>query len=612
MQRAIFDDDGNIVEYQCTGRDVTEQHEAERRLALMSFALNNVHEAAFLVDEDSRVVYVNEEASRVLGYSREELLGMTVADLDAEPLPVSWEEHWAELKARGSMTFEGRHKAKDGRVFPVEINVNYIEYDGRGFNMGLVRDITERKKSEEVIRRSEARLAEAQRIAHIGSWEMDIATGALLWSDEVYRICEIENAGQRIFTADFLAAVHPEDREMVKRDYYESIRNRVPHNVVNRLQMPDGRIKYIHSIAEATYDAAGGPIRSIGIMHDITTQREAEIARKQSEDMLQTIIDAEPECVKLLDRDANLIFMSRSGLGMIEADSLDEIKGRCMLPIVAPEDREDFMALTRRVFRGESGTLEFSVDGLKSGRRLRVDSHAVPFRDETGKIVALLGVTRDVTAQRMAEAAVRGSEARLAEAQRIARLGSWEIDITTGNAYWSDEIYDVLGVDKETHPASIEAFLHLVHPDDLERVESAFNKSVSEGVPIELSHRIVLPSGNIRHVLQRCETVFDASGRPLRTIGTAQDITGQREAEEKIERSLKEKEVLLSEIHHRVKNNMAVISSLLKMQSAYAKDPDDRMMLLECQSRIKSMALVHEKLYQSRDFSDINLQDYVQ
>ncbi len=191
MQRAIFDDNGRIIEYQCTGRDITEQHEAERRLALMNFALNNVHEAAILVDEDSRMQYANEEACRSLGYGREELLGIAVAELDAEPMPVSWPEHWRHLQGVRAMTFEGRHKRKDGSTFPVEISANYFEYGGRGFNMGLVRDITERKRAEEAIRRSELQLAEAQRIAHIGSFEIDAGTGALQWSDEVYRICEV-------------------------------------------------------------------------------------------------------------------------------------------------------------------------------------------------------------------------------------------------------------------------------------------------------------------------------------------------------------------------------------------------------------------------------------
>ncbi len=376
--------------------------------------------------------------------------------------------------------------------------------------------------------------------------------------------------------------------------------------------MPDGRVKYVHSLAETTYDAGGSPVRTIGTIHDITERRESEIARRKSDEMLQAIIDVEPECVKLLDRDANLIFMSAAGLGMIEADSLDQVRGQSMLPIVDPEDREGFLELTRRVFEGDSGGLEFDINGLRTGRRLTVDTHAVPFRDEEGRIIALLGVTRDVTSQRLAEAAVRASEARLAEAQRIARLGSWEIDITTGDSFWSDEIYDVFGLDRQAHPASIEEFLHLVHPEDLERVEAAYTESVLNRTPLVLGHRLLLPQGEVRHILMRCETVFNSAGRPMRSIGTAQDVTAQKEAEEKIERSLREKEVLLSEVHHRVKNNMAVISSLLKMQSAYARDPEDRMMLLECQSRIKSMALVHEKLYQSRDFSDINLQDYVQ
>jgi PAS domain S-box-containing protein len=127
--------------------------EAERRIALLSFALNNVHEAAFLTDEKARFHYVNEESSRVLGYTRDELLTMGVADIDPDFPLDRWPGHWAELKEVGSLTFETRHRAKDRRIFPVEINANYIEYDGKGYNLALVRDITERKQAQEDIRK---------------------------------------------------------------------------------------------------------------------------------------------------------------------------------------------------------------------------------------------------------------------------------------------------------------------------------------------------------------------------------------------------------------------------------------------------------------------------
>ena len=123
---------------------------AEQR-AILEFALNRVHEAAFLVDAGSHILYVNDEATRSLGYSREELLSMCVADVDPNFPPARWPSYWNELTSKGSLTFETRHKAKDGRIFPVEIKSNYFEFGGRAYNIGLARDITDRKRREEQI-----------------------------------------------------------------------------------------------------------------------------------------------------------------------------------------------------------------------------------------------------------------------------------------------------------------------------------------------------------------------------------------------------------------------------------------------------------------------------
>jgi PAS domain S-box-containing protein len=130
-------------------KTVSEHKNIERNIALLNLALDNVHEAAFLTNEDARFLYVNEESCRLLGYTRDELLRLGVADIDPDFPMERWPDHWEELRTRVPMTFEGRHRAKDGHILPVEINDNYFEYEGQGYNLALVRDITERTRAEE-------------------------------------------------------------------------------------------------------------------------------------------------------------------------------------------------------------------------------------------------------------------------------------------------------------------------------------------------------------------------------------------------------------------------------------------------------------------------------
>ena len=128
--------------------EITERKQAEQQIALMSFAMNGIHEAAFMLDENARFQYVNDEACRILGYSREELLTMGVSDINPDFSMEHWPGRWNDLKKHGSLSFEGQHKTRGGRIFPVEINANYFEYDGRSYDMCLARDITERKQVE--------------------------------------------------------------------------------------------------------------------------------------------------------------------------------------------------------------------------------------------------------------------------------------------------------------------------------------------------------------------------------------------------------------------------------------------------------------------------------
>ncbi len=152
-----------------------------------------------------------------------------------------------------------------------------------------------------------------------------------------------------------------------------------------------------------------------GIVHDISEQKQAQAALAESENLLRTIFDTDPECVKLLGADGNLLMINRAGRNMLEMDSSDHIHGQCVFPLVAEEYRQAFQDLTQRVFQGESGTLEFEIVGAKGTRR-RLDTHAVPLRDHNGTITAFLGITRDVTANRQAEE-------RAMQAERLAGIG---------------------------------------------------------------------------------------------------------------------------------------------------------------------------------------------
>jgi PAS domain S-box-containing protein len=246
---------------------------------------------------------------------------------------------------------------------------------------------------------------------------------------------------------------------------------------------------------------------------------------------------------------------------------------------------------------------------------------------------------------------MRKTKSSLARAQQIAKIGNWDWDIATDKLWWSDEIYRIFGLNQNEFAASYEAFLKTVHPDDRGGVKQSVEKALSEKKPYRIDHRIVLPDGDEKVVYEQAEILLDETGKPVRMIGTVQDVTElkhmemelqkskqeletkveertaalkstvellqneiaeRRKAEDKLQKSLDEKEVLLKEIHHRVKNNMTVITSLLQLQSGHIEDEKYKDVFNNSINRIRSMALIHEKLYKSKDLSKINFNDYLE
>jgi diguanylate cyclase (GGDEF)-like protein/PAS domain S-box-containing protein len=202
------------------------------------------------------------------------------------------------------------------------------------------------------------------------------------------------------------STIFPDDRAMIA----SSLRNLLHGNEVapseHRIIRGDGVVIWIRNTLVPHYDASGHIVRFDGLVEDITNRKITEDALRASEIFLQTIIETEPECVKLLASDGTLLKMNKAGLAMIEADSLEEVRGKCLYPLVASEHRRAFEKLTEEVFEGKAGKLEFEIFGIR-GRHLWVETHAVPLRDEKQEIIALLGITRDITEKKQIEEQLR-------------------------------------------------------------------------------------------------------------------------------------------------------------------------------------------------------------
>ena len=215
--------------------------------------------------------------------------------------------------------------------------------------------------------------------------------------------------------------------------------------------------------------------------------------------------------------------------------------------------------------------------------------------------------------ERSAAKSLRESEERLTLALKAAGQGIYDLDLRTGEAIVSPEYAIMLGYDPAEFQETYAKWIERLHPDEKEAVSAVYREYVKGEIPeYRVEFRQHTKDGGWKWILSLGKIIErDANGNPLRMIGTNTDITDRKKAEQQIKQSLKEKEALLREIHHRVKNNMAVVSGLLSLEARKIKDADVRALFEKNQQRVRSMALVHEKLYQTKDLSSINLEGYI-
>lgn len=210
--------------------------------------------------------------------------------------------------------------------------------------------------------------------------------------------------------------------------------------------------------------------------------------------------------------------------------------------------------------------------------------------------------------------ALRDSEERFKLSMEATSDGLWDLDVATDRAYYNPAYYHILGYESDEFKAAGQTWRDLVHPDDIERALAA-DRACIEGSQdfIEAEYRMKAKNGEWRWIYARGKCISRGKdGRALRLVGTHLDITDRKVAEERLVRSLAEKEVLLREVHHRVKNNLNVISSLLNLQSAVIETPEQALVAFQnSRDRIMAMSLAHEELYKSRDYTQVDMSQYL-
>jgi PAS domain S-box-containing protein len=513
----------------------------------------------WVVDARGRTVFANPRVAELLGRTEAEIAAIAISEALDGAERRCFEAHLGELVHGGRTDRRGMERTfrkPDGTRVPLLVNEQVL-HDEDGRVVGYLHRLTDdsrRRALVDALSRSESQLAEAQTIARIGSWEIHAEPREVTWSRQMYDLLDVDPATFVAGPDEFIGQVIEEDRELVAREWAQLALEPDERTVDARVRLRDGSSRWVRTVGRVLEQSADGtPVRFGGTVQDIDDLKETEL--------------------RLLEAVELNVLMQFMATAANEASTLDDALGRLRELLLADPDWEKGVAFTVTTsgltcrplgpVDGESCTsVEVEVGARTlAARRPVVEDDAVPGRLVAGFPVladgapvvvvvvtaraplphrtALEGLLGQVAGQ-LSQVAAREvlvdqltrSQSQLAEAQAIARVGSWDIRLEPYEATWSAQLFELLGVDPATFVPGLEEFLGCVVADDQAAMTAAWEEIVLGPRERSVDVRVLRPDGEERWVRAVGRVLeWAPDGAPLRVSGTVQDIQDLKETE---------------------------------------------------------------------------------
>jgi PAS domain S-box-containing protein len=407
--------------------------------------------------------------------------------------------------------------------------------------LGAATDVTVAREAERKLRRSEAYLAEAQRLSHTSSWAWDVRLQEFVYrSPEVYHLFGFDPEKDPLSPQSFQERILPEDRGRFIEMVHQAVREKRDFEVDFRIDLPDGPTRYVHSVGHPLVGDGGEVIELVGTHIDVTEQHLAKEALqkafdeiKKSEDRLRLVIDTIPTLVWRARPDGVPDFLNQPAL---DYTGLSPDQAETGWPHAFHPDDKKGMLVKWSAIRasGRPGELEARLRRFNGEYRWFL-FRAVPLRDEQGNIVKWYGSSTDIEDRKRAEDELRRSEAKLVEAQRVSQTGSFVWNVSTDEHIGSKEFFRILGYD-QPRSVTFEMVLQRTHPEDRPLVEQAIDWASRYGRDIDYGHRLLMPDGSVKYVHVVAHAVRDQADQ-LEFVGAMVDVTATKQAEEKLHKA---------------------------------------------------------------------------
>lgn len=519
------------------------RRELELESALQNALLNAMPGCAAIFDENGKLLLWNQYARNlVLGSSEAQnqshIPHRIVSANDLFPIKQKFQnivnsgyEDSGEIRMRPPGSQHDIWLATRGR----QITIN-----GQKCIVAAGVDITEQKIIEEELQKNRTRFCQALEAARAGVWEWNLKTGTMIWSDEMWPLYGLDKDNNRPSIQLWENLLHAESNDTLISAMHKTVERSDILNIEYRITLPDGSVRWImaRGMPLKDDDNALSIDRFIGTSIDITERKELENELVESKIRFGYALDAAHSGIWEWNVETDEMRWSEQvwGLYGLAVDSR-ELNHELCVASVHPDDRETTSQLIKSALQQEhSAAIEYRVCH-PDGSIHWLTSRGMPLHDSDGRLIRYIGTIIDITERKQTEIALIESRTRLGQALEAARAGVWEWDLKTGENIWSDEIWQLYGLQYNEAPPSFELWKTTIYPKDVGRTINAVTRAARHETALNVEYRVCYADGSVHWLMSRGRPLRDQHGRVVRYIGTVIDITERK----KMEQELKER-----------------------------------------------------------------------
>lgn len=600
-----------------TLQDITERKEAEIRLKKTEQKLREIVEQStnmfYRHTPDGVLTYVSPQSKEFLGYDPEETVHRWtdfVTDNPANEIGYKAVQYALDT-GKTHPPYELELKNKNGSIKWVEVNEAPVAKDGEIVAIvGSLTDITDRKIYEEKLRESLERYEYASRASRDAIYDWDIEEDHIQWGERFESLFGHKPPGTTYPLDEFSKYVHPDDHPRTRKSLVRAIENpEVTHWTSEyRFERSDGTYAYVDENGFIIRNEQGEAVRMVGAVRDVTGQ----IEREQKLEELSLVASKTTDIVIITDEKGITTWVN-SAFTELTGYSLEEIEGKKPGDLLQgpATDTETVKRISRAIAEQqpiEEVILNYSKQGDPYWLEMTID----PIFDDEGNCIRFIAIERDVTEQKKEEQWLRLLQSAISTTtESVAIIEAEPTDLPGRKVLYVNEAFtDMTGYEREEVVGRTLHFLNGEQTDEQERKRLRRSMEKWERCEAELIN--YTKSGEPFWVHVSMAPVADSEDSYSHWVSVGRNITGRIKRERELEESLREKETLLLEIHHRVKNNLAVVSGMMQLQAYEEVDERIRQKLFDSMMRIQTMGAIHELLYQSESFTHLNFKENIE